>query len=1269
MKNNQNLNKEPTRKINRNKQEGLVVTNGFAGWVPLGGIVFVDEFGSEVSRGIRSGTRSVRLGDRAAVSAIRAAFPGCINQEYIPSSDVYLPGEDVTYSTMKRMREGQAALQERLATEKRAAEEKARAKAMREEENRRMAMEDAAYARGYGMKKKEAQKEARQMILPQAGREGQMQAANPGPNAGYSRDAYPAGNGYGPANSTQSPAQYRQPAREACRAQDPGPQYINQCQDQRWQATPQGGRPYSPAPENSPSRATQAYTGRSAAQAYEQGLKARNTQPSGTGYIQGQQAPCPQAGRQPQYCQQAMPAQGYPAQAGYGQPMQGPLGYQQMPYQGQPAQPYGSQGYPAWQPQQHMPYAVPQPQAGYYREYGQGYAQPQGYSQPQGAAGYQGMPQQGYAPQAAPGYPASQPQQGAQGYPYGYRDARQAQPGYQHRQEAPAPVQGATAGSAPGKAPQQKAPSGRQGYATPESRYEEARKCEAILLAARGRKYEEGTDPSYFQGLPDDIKDLTGMHKPLGGGKPEGVVQEEEEYEPEFKTEYFAKSMPEYGLYDAFLEDTRQPGPDFGGERMLLGEDVFPDTKPQEDVEYFDDYGPADDYDAAEGAASPSDGQNAIMRGDNGPEAEKPTEGPLETQEADTCHEPENDTDEEWDTSDLKALARGKAGIREERFPSATMENTDTDFFDEFEGEPKRTEESIYGAGEEEFALPFPVPENMEGKNPVSPEIFDGIWWDKHADDGTEEGKNNGPDDPDGPNDPDDPDNPDGPGGGGGIPPAGGDSDGSTPGAGTDVAGPGTAVPENTGSSQETELPWPRKLALLDGPGEGIGPDGEKLALQDFFSLHCGTQGQEEEEEGFRGFIFVKGRFGNKMETVCTSKVEEQPQRAKDVRLYDGVNYYFTRSSFTNGKHARREFLRDYLNIVADVDCHDRPAEEGQRLGKLFAKKIKEAATDGRIATPNTLVHTGRGVQVLWALVPMPAKKEGSAEAYAAASSELFDTIEEILGDPALEGLELDRKASSNAGGLVRFPGSANAKAPGWRAYFECLSFDARIDLNDYISRAAQEEGYPALPEHGGIEAFLDYAFAEKEEAKEKGAWYDAPTAHWCAVKGADLSVFAGHVIEGDVKELEARFKAERAALEGKKDNRPVHKEWKREGDDIYPQMPECAARERIRALDKICASRAAEGRPFAEGRRDFLLLLYHCAYLRTESSPKAALKKTLAANRRLFAHPLPENEVCAFMSSANEKMYSYGNAKAASLLGLTEEECLTAGFLSGGYV
>lgn len=178
--------------------------------------------------------------------------------------------------------------------------------------------------------------------------------------------------------------------------------------------------------------------------------------------------------------------------------------------------------------------------------------------------------------------------------------------------------------------------------------------------------------------------------------------------------------------------------------------------------------------------------------------------------------------------------------------------------------------------------------------------------------------------------------------------------------------------------------------------------------------------------------------------------------------LYPYTEYYITANGFRNSKLRKESNLFTYYNIVMDIDCHQ-AVEPGQLASAIrsFLYFLKETCKAPGLPLPNTIIHTGRGVQLWWATVPMSFQLKTF---YKKMQKYLKQQIQAILDShDILEILTIDNAASGRLAGLYRLPTSYNAKSKSY-ATLEFWHDDA-LNPMDYLD-CFSKEPEPARMQH-----------------------------------------------------------------------------------------------------------------------------------------------------------------------------------------------------------
>lgn len=89
-------------------------------------------------------------------------------------------------------------------------------------------------------------------------------------------------------------------------------------------------------------------------------------------------------------------------------------------------------------------------------------------------------------------------------------------------------------------------------------------------------------------------------------------------------------------------------------------------------------------------------------------------------------------------------------------------------------------------------------------------------------------------------------------------------------------------------------------------------------------------------------------------------------------------DYYITANTFTSPIHRDYDHLFSINNIVIDIDCHREDMDWGRPLA-LSGALMAEVFLDDVIPEPNTIVFTGHGLQLWWAISPMHIKEKSRA--------------------------------------------------------------------------------------------------------------------------------------------------------------------------------------------------------------------------------------------------------------------------------------------------
>lgn len=202
------------------------------------------------------------------------------------------------------------------------------------------------------------------------------------------------------------------------------------------------------------------------------------------------------------------------------------------------------------------------------------------------------------------------------------------------------------------------------------------------------------------------------------------------------------------------------------------------------------------------------------------------------------------------------------------------------------------------------------------------------------------------------------------------------------------------------------------------------------------WTLDYVTETKQKMKSGVYNFKYIK-----------TNEADSKNKIIQSLRktLKDKADYYITQNGFTSPFKRDSDHVFTLHNIVVDIDCR-LPKYESKRqehainscryfLGKLFEEHD--------FPTPNTIVETGRGLQIWWAIEPLPFSLKYM---YTAVRKKMIERIQEILmAVETLHCLKVDMCASHNYAGYFRMPGSYNTKAKKYSTY-EIINYD-KIDI------------------------------------------------------------------------------------------------------------------------------------------------------------------------------------------------------------------------------
>lgn len=225
-------------------------------------------------------------------------------------------------------------------------------------------------------------------------------------------------------------------------------------------------------------------------------------------------------------------------------------------------------------------------------------------------------------------------------------------------------------------------------------------------------------------------------------------------------------------------------------------------------------------------------------------------------------------------------------------------------------------------------------------------------------------------------------------------------------------------------------------------------------SLDQWLDIHYG-------DTSFNGRVVIGRRTkGGGIHTMGVRPLKTIRGYVKLIQAVKTADYYITANTVTGIKR-RKEDLFGLQNIVIDVDCHDdRTPQAVDELVMGFIWRCKrDLWADGTIPTPNSIVRTGRGIQLWWAIKPCYGGQDYGISLYHhnKIKSTFIAHIERLIDEheEELEGLDVDRGASSNPVGYFRLPGSYNTKAKRYTSL--AVLHDERYDQRELTKLEAPE--------------------------------------------------------------------------------------------------------------------------------------------------------------------------------------------------------------------
>lgn len=192
-------------------------------------------------------------------------------------------------------------------------------------------------------------------------------------------------------------------------------------------------------------------------------------------------------------------------------------------------------------------------------------------------------------------------------------------------------------------------------------------------------------------------------------------------------------------------------------------------------------------------------------------------------------------------------------------------------------------------------------------------------------------------------------------------------------------------------------------------------------SVSEWLDIHFG-------DHSFNGRVFIGHRKrGGGVYTMTARSLSELKQYVMLMHASNRLDYYITANT-VSGVNRTMDGLFGLQNIVIDIDCHDSNSNSAALVQSFLWRAERDLWSDKDFPCPNSVASTGRGVQLWWAINPCHVS---SLFFYNQIKTGLMDHLEDLLAEypEELDGLNVDRSASSNAVGYYRLPFTYNTAA------------------------------------------------------------------------------------------------------------------------------------------------------------------------------------------------------------------------------------------------
>ena len=127
-------------------------------------------------------------------------------------------------------------------------------------------------------------------------------------------------------------------------------------------------------------------------------------------------------------------------------------------------------------------------------------------------------------------------------------------------------------------------------------------------------------------------------------------------------------------------------------------------------------------------------------------------------------------------------------------------------------------------------------------------------------------------------------------------------------------------------------------------------------------------------DSSFNGRIFLayRRKDGNGIYDLSRRNIGELSSFVEEMHVSRNMDYYITANSMCGVRRVTEDVFGLH-NIVIDIDCHTE-GHSPALLADFIWRCSRDLWSTGDCPEPNSIVFSGRGVQLWWALEPASAK-------------------------------------------------------------------------------------------------------------------------------------------------------------------------------------------------------------------------------------------------------------------------------------------------------